>query len=101
MAGGESLLIVFDKVGWPIMNYDGTKYLVLLGSEKYNSIYDKTRYLIQVKSSFTCDFSYDYGKIKIDSHSDLTLEVSFFLYNVVTLINSVLNSQSQNHYYCS
>ena len=53
MAGGESLLIVFDKVGWPIMNYDGTKYLVLLGSEKYNSIYDKTRYLIQLKSSFT------------------------------------------------
>ena len=35
------------------MNYDGNKYLVLLGSEKYNSIYDKTRYLIQLKSSFT------------------------------------------------
>ena len=30
--------------------YDMTRYLVLFGSEKYDSIYNKIRYLMSVKS---------------------------------------------------
>ena len=41
------LQILFDKVDEFIeINYDGAKYLVLFGLEKYNAPYDSIRYLI-------------------------------------------------------
>ena len=46
--------------------YDGSKYLVLLGSEKYNSIYNRIRYVICVKSSITYIISHNYAKIKVN-----------------------------------
>ena len=45
--------IRFDKIDALIRVYDGTKYLVLFGSEKYDFIYNRTRYLIGVKSCIT------------------------------------------------
>ena len=40
------------------IKYDGTRYLVLFGSEKYDSIYYRIRYIICVKSGVTyVDFS--------------------------------------------
>ena len=41
---------MFDKVNGFVRVYDGTKYLVLFGFEKYNAIYDRIRYLIEIKS---------------------------------------------------
>ena len=56
--------------------FDGNKYLVLLGSEKYDTIYDRIRYLISVKSGITYVISYNYARIKIDSHEKiLTLDI--------------------------
>ena len=49
----KSLRIRFDKIDGIIRVYDGTRYLVLFGSEKHGSIYDRNRYLISVKSGFT------------------------------------------------
>ena len=41
------LLILFDKVDeFKEINYDGAKYLVLFGLEKYNPTYDSIRYYI-------------------------------------------------------
>ena len=40
----------FDKIDGFIRVYDGTGYLVLFGSEKYDFIYKKIRFLISVKS---------------------------------------------------
>ena len=37
--------------------YDGTKYLVFFGREKYNAIYDRIRYVIGLKSGITSFFS--------------------------------------------
>ena len=45
----KSLRIRFDKIDGFLRVYDGTRYLVLFGAEKYDSIYN-IRYLIEVKS---------------------------------------------------
>ena len=48
----------FDKIDGFIRVCDGTRYLVLFGSEKYDAIYNRIRYLIGVKSgTATCYFS--------------------------------------------
>ena len=60
---------------------NGTRYLVLFGSEKYGSIYSRIRYLIIVKSYFTYIISYNYAKIKVDSYHSLPLENSYY-YNI-------------------
>ena len=72
-----------------------SKYLVLFGLEKYNSIYYRTRYLIGLKSSITYVF---YSKIKIESDDDLSLEETLALHDVIILIKTVFN-KNQNYYY--
>ena len=49
--------IRFDKVDGIIRIYDRTRYLVLFGAEKYDTIYNRMRYLVSLKSSITCFFS--------------------------------------------
>ena len=46
--------------------YDRTRYLVLFGSEKYDSIYNRIRYLIGVKSGIKYVISYNFARIKVD-----------------------------------
>ena len=41
----------FDKFHVFIRIYDGTRYLTLFGSEKYDAIYRRIRYLTSLKSS--------------------------------------------------
>ena len=47
-----------------------TRWLVLFGCEKYNSIYNRIRYLISVKSGITYITSHNYAKVK-DSEGSL------------------------------
>ena len=42
--------IRFDKIDRLNIVYDVTRYLVLFGSEKNDSTYNKIRYLVSVKS---------------------------------------------------
>ena len=44
--GSKPLPISFDNVEVFIRVDDGTRYLVLLGFEKYDAIYSRIRYLI-------------------------------------------------------
>ena len=74
--GAKPLLIRFDKVNEFITVYDGTRYLVLFGDEKYYFIYNRIRYLIGVKSGITYVISHIYAKIKADSYASLPLEKS-------------------------
>ena len=46
----------FFKIDEIIRIYDGTGYSILFGSEKYDAIYNRIRYLIILKSSMTCIF---------------------------------------------
>ena len=43
----------FDKTVGFIRVFDGTRYLELFGSKKYDSIYSKIRYLTSVKNDIT------------------------------------------------
>ena len=54
LIGSKPLRIRFDKTDRVIKVYDGARYLVLFGAEKYDSIWNRMRYLIGLK----CGFSY-------------------------------------------
>ena len=46
LIGAKPLRIRFDKVDGFIKDYNGTRYLVLFGLEKYDAIYNRIRYFI-------------------------------------------------------
>ena len=57
MIGAKPLRIRFDKTGGFIRIYDGNRYLVLIGLEKYDAIHNMIRHLISWKSGTTYIFS--------------------------------------------
>ena len=88
--------IRFGKIDGIIIIYDGTRYLTLFGTKKYDPIYDRIRYLISLKSNITYIFSHCFGKIKVRSYNSLPIEKALTLHNVIILIKSVLNKE-KNH----
>ena len=46
MIGAKPLRIRFEKIGGFIRIYDGNRYLVLIGLEKYDAIHNMIRRLI-------------------------------------------------------
>ena len=46
--GAKPLCIRFDKIDGFIGVYDGTRYLVLFVTEKYDTLYNRIRYLTEV-----------------------------------------------------
>ena len=60
------LRIRFDKVDGLIRVYDGIRYLVWFGPEKYDAIYDKIRYLTSKKSGITYIISHNFPRLKIE-----------------------------------
>ena len=60
----KPLRIRFFKIDGIIRIYDGTKYLTLFCSEKYDAIYNRIRYLVSQKSGITYIFSYYFAKTK-------------------------------------
>ena len=94
----EPFHIGFDKINGFIRIYDGTRYLSLFGTEKYDAIYDRIiKYVISLKSGITYIFSHYFAKIKIDPYDSLPIEKILTLYNVIIFIKSVLN-KDKNHY---
>ena len=89
----------FDKIDGFIRFYDGTRYLALFGSEKYDSIYNRIRCLIIVKIGITYIISHNYATIKVDSYDSLPLEKTMTLHNVIILVKSVWNKDKSNYYY--
>ena len=96
----KSLHIRFEEIDGVIRIYDGTRYLTLFDSEKYDTIYNRIRYRISLKSDITYVFSHYYMKIEVDSYDSLPIEKTLTLHNIIILIKSVLN-KDQNHYYYS
>ena len=74
MIVAKPLRIMFDKLDGFIRDYDGTKYLVLFSTEKYDVTFDWNKYLIGLKSRIKYVFSHNYAKIKIDSDDDFLFE---------------------------
>ena len=69
--------------------YDGIRHLVLFGSEKYDSIYNRIRYLIKVKSGISYIIFYNYGTINKDLYNSLQLEKTVTVRNFIILVKSV------------
>ena len=61
--------ISFDKTDRFIKVYDGNRYLVLLGDEEYESIYNRIRDLIGVKSDIRNVISPNYARIEFDLYN--------------------------------
>ena len=59
---------------WIYRTYDGSRFLVLLGPEKYNAIYNRIRHLVSLKIRNTYSFSHYFAKIKIDSYDSLPIK---------------------------
>ena len=75
LMGAKPFDIRFDKRNEFIRVYNGARYLVLFGLEKYDSNFYRIRYIIGVKSGITYVISHYYGKIKVDdSYNSLPLE---------------------------
>ena len=72
--GSKALRIRFDEVDEFIRVYDGIRYLVLFCPEKYDVIYNTTRYLITQKVALNMFFSHNYAKIKVNSYDSLPQE---------------------------
>ena len=89
--------IRFDKINGLIRIYDGTRYLTLFGSENYDAIYNRIRYLISLKIRYI--FSHYFVQIKFDSYDSLPIEKRLNLHNTIMLIKSVLNKDKNYYYY--
>ena len=61
----KPLHIRFHKIDGFVRVYNGIRYLVVFGSEKYDSICNRIRYLISVKSGIIYLISRNYAKIKV------------------------------------
>ena len=90
------MYIKFDKIDGCIRIYDGTRYLTLLDSQKYDTIYDSISYLLSLKCDMTYIFSHYFAKIKVDSYDSLLIVIGLTLH-VIILIKTVLN-EDKYHY---
>ena len=79
----KSVRIRFNKIDGIIRVYDGSRYLTLFGSEKYDTIYNRIRYLMSLRGGITYIFSHYFTKIKIDSYDSLPIEKRLTLHNVI------------------
>ena len=95
----NSLCVRLDKIHEFIRSFDGTRYLVLFGCDKYDSIYNRIRCFIMLKSGITYIVPHSYSKIKIDSYSSLPLENTMTFHDVAILIKSVFSKDESNYYY--
>ena len=73
LIGTKPLQIRIDKIDGFIWIYDRAIYLTLFGSEKYDAIYNRIRYLRSLKSDITYVFFHCFAKIKVDSSDSETL----------------------------
>ena len=99
LTDSKPLRIIFDKIDGIIRIYDGPRYLTLLGSEKYDAIYNKIRYLISLKYGITYISSRFFENIKVNSYDSLPIEKRLTLHNVIIHIKSVLIKDKKHYYY--
>ena len=66
LISAKPLHIWFDEVYGFIDICDGTRYLVLFESKKYEFIYSKIKYVTGLKNGITHAISPNFAKIKVD-----------------------------------
>ena len=73
--------------------------MVLFGSEKFDFVYNRIRFLIEVINGITYVISHTYAKIKVDSCEVLPLKTKMTFHNVIMLINLEFDKDKKNYYY--
>ena len=70
---------------------------------KNDSIYNKIKYVISLKSGITYIISHNYSKIRVDSHDTLPQEKVITFHNVVILSKSAFSvfNKDKSNYYCN
>ena len=88
LIGAKPFCLRFDKIDGPIRVYDGIRYLILFGSENYDTIYNTifNGNLISLKSRITYVFCHYYTKLKFDSYGSLPKKKILTLHNVIILL---------------
>ena len=86
----KPLRIKFENIDGFIIIFDGSGYLTLFDSENYDTIYNRIRCLISLKSRITYVFSHYFLKIKVYSYDSLPIEKRLALPNLIILIKSAL-----------
>ena len=73
LIGAKPFRIIIDKLDGFITAYDGSKYFLLLGSDKFDAFFDRFRYLKGLETLKTYVDSFNYAKIKtnLDDHLPL------------------------------
>ena len=61
--GAKPLHIWFEKIDGFIKIYDGIKYLVLFHPERYDTIYNRIKYLKSEKSGITYSINHNFARI--------------------------------------
>ena len=92
------MCISFDKIDEFIRVYDGTRYLVLFG-KKYDFIYNRIRYLKEVKSGITYVISHNYAKNQNRFIQSFNFRKKMTFHIVIILIKSDFNKDTNNYYY--
>ena len=54
--------------------YDGARFFTLIGSENWDPIYNRSRYVTSLKHSITYIISHHFAKIKVDSYESQTID---------------------------
>ena len=73
LIGAEPWCVMFDKADGFLRDYGGIKYLALFGSAKYNSIFNRIKFLIRLKTKISYTVYHYYAKIKIVLDDDIPL----------------------------
>ena len=96
LIGTKPLCIRFNRIYGFIRVYDGTRYLLLFESEKYDLIYYRIRYLIGVESGIMYVVSDSDAKIIVGPCDCLSLQKTLTLNNVLIVI---LFDKGKNNYH--
>ena len=84
----KPLRIIFDKIGRFITTFDGTRCLVLFGSEKYDEIYNRIRCLVILKGSTTKCYMPPAGKfcLCLDGTNTLKIASTYVFFSIFSVI---------------
>ena len=89
--------IRYDEIDGFIKIHNKARYLVLF-DEWCDKICDRIKYLISKNIGITDSINHNFGRIIIDSYDSLPIEKILTLYNVITLIKTVVKKNKNKLY---
>ena len=89
----------YDKMDGFIQIHNEIRCLVLFDCGWFDKICDRIKYFISKKKGITDSINHNFERIRIDSYNSLHIEKTLTFYNVIILIESVVNKNKNSYYY--